>query len=214
MTESTEVHIKLGANGKLPVYATAGSAGCDLYTSADFVLRPGETRVLPLDFVIAIEPGVEAQIRPRSGLSLKSSLRLPNSPGTIDSDYRSEVGVIMQNTFSASQLAEQIIIQPSLLQDLAANYQRVTLLNCLEKAGQTDACQILSASLPELAGQIVYLDQAGNPYGTIYVQKGERIAQMVFSRCLSASFADEAAPENIGHNRGGGFGSTGMGHIE
>lgn len=213
MTERTEVRIKIGANGKLPAYATAGSAGCDLYTSADFVLRPGETKVLPLDFVMAIEPGVEAQIRPRSGLSLKSSLRLPNAPGTIDSDYRSEVGVIMQNTFSAAQLAEQIILRPSLAQELAASCRRVSLLSCLEQAGQTDACQVLSESLPELAGQMIYLDQAGNPYGTIYVQKGERIAQMVFSRCLSADFADEAAPESIGQNRGGGFGSTGMGHL-
>ena len=170
--------------------------------------------MLPLDFVMAIEPGVEAQIRPRSGLSLKSSLRLPNAPGTIDSDYRSEVGVIMQNTFTAGQIAGQIILQPSLAQDLAANYRRVSLLNCLEQAGQTDACQVLSASLPELAGQMVYIDQAGNPYGTIYVQKGERIAQMVFSRCLSADFANEASPESIGQNRGGGFGSTGMGHLE
>jgi len=214
MTEYTDVLIKIGTNGKLPVYATAGSAGCDLYASTDLCLRPGETRLLPLDFVMAIEPGVEAQIRPRSGLSLKTSLRLPNAPGTIDSDYRSEVGVILQNTFSSSQLAEQIMRQPSLAQDLAADYRRVTLRDWLELTEQTTAGHVLSTSLPELADQIFYLDQAGNPFGTIYIQKGERIAQMVFSRCLSANFADEDAPEKIGQNRGGGFGSTGIGHRE
>lgn len=214
MTEHTEVRIKIGTNGKLPVYATDGSAGCDLYASADLFLRPGETKVLPLDFVMAIEPGVEAQIRPRSGLSLKTSLRLPNTPGTVDSDYRSEIGVILQNIFNPGQLSEQIISQPSLAMDLAANYRRVTLRDCLEQMGQPDVAQVLSAKLPELADRIFYLDQAGNPYGTIYIQKGERIAQMVFTRCLSAYFTDEDAPEKIGQNRGGGFGSTGMGDVE
>ncbi|MFZ4165122.1 dUTP diphosphatase [Brevundimonas sp. NPDC058933] len=85
----------------LPAYETAGSAGMDLRAAvAEFepiVLAPGERRLIPTGLKIALEPGYEAQVRPRSGLALKHGVTCLNSPGTIDSDYRGEVGVILIN---------------------------------------------------------------------------------------------------------------------
>ena len=85
----------------LPAYETAGSAGMDLRAAVaafePVVLAPGERRLIPTGLKIALEPGYEAQVRPRSGLALKHGLTCLNSPGTIDSDYRGEVGVILIN---------------------------------------------------------------------------------------------------------------------
>jgi dUTP pyrophosphatase len=85
----------------LPAYETAGSAGMDLRAAvAEFepiLLAPGERRLIPTGLKIALEPGYEAQVRPRSGLALKHGVTCLNSPGTIDSDYRGEVGVILIN---------------------------------------------------------------------------------------------------------------------
>jgi len=83
----------------LPAYATEGSAGMDLRADVKdaVVLNPGEIRLIPTGLAIAIPPGYEAQIRPRSGLALKHGIGMVNSPGTIDSDYRGEIGLIMIN---------------------------------------------------------------------------------------------------------------------
>ena len=82
----------------LPSRQTTGSAGFDLASAEpDFVLAPGERRLVATGFVLEIPPGIEGQVRPRSGLALRHGLTLPNSPGTIDSDYRGEVKVILQN---------------------------------------------------------------------------------------------------------------------
>ena len=85
----------------LPAYETAGSAGMDLRAALaegeTLVLEPGQRKLVPTGLKIALEPGFEAQVRPRSGLALKHGISAPNSPGTIDSDYRGEVGVILIN---------------------------------------------------------------------------------------------------------------------
>ena len=85
----------------LPAYETTGSAGMDLRAAvADdqpLTLAPGARALVPTGLKIALEPGFEAQVRPRSGLALKHGITCLNSPGTIDSDYRGEVGVILAN---------------------------------------------------------------------------------------------------------------------
>ena len=85
----------------LPAYETAGSAGMDLRAAvpedAPLTLEPGARVLVPTGLKIALEQGWEAQIRPRSGLALKHGISSPNTPGTIDSDYRGEVGVILIN---------------------------------------------------------------------------------------------------------------------
>jgi len=83
----------------LPAYATDGSAGMDIYAAVeqDMEIKPGETVLIPTGFSIELPHGFEAQIRPRSGLAVKHSIGIMNSPGTIDSDYRGEVKIIITN---------------------------------------------------------------------------------------------------------------------
>ncbi len=84
---------------KLPEYATALSAGMDLRANIDgpVVLKPMERRLIPTGLFISLPQGYEAQIRPRSGLAIKKGITVLNSPGTIDADYRGEIGVILIN---------------------------------------------------------------------------------------------------------------------
>ncbi len=84
---------------QLPAYATAQSAGMDLRANLaePIVLHPLERRLIPTGLHIALPEGYEAQVRPRSGLALKHGLTVLNSPGTIDADYRGEIGVVLVN---------------------------------------------------------------------------------------------------------------------
>jgi len=84
---------------QLPAYATPQSAGMDLRANLDapVTLRPLERRLIPTGLHIALPEGYEAQVRPRSGLALKHGLTVLNSPGTIDADYRGEIGVVLVN---------------------------------------------------------------------------------------------------------------------
>ncbi|MDG1004716.1 MAG: dUTP diphosphatase [Emcibacteraceae bacterium] len=98
------VNIKILPNGKglkLPEYETRNSAGMDLMAATkegeDLVIKVGERRMVPTGFSMAMGPGFEAQVRPRSGLAWKNGITLLNSPGTIDADYRGEVKVILIN---------------------------------------------------------------------------------------------------------------------
>ena len=86
----------------LPVYATEGAAGMDLLAAVvePVVIAPGQRVLIPTGLAIALPPGFELQVRPRSGLALRNGIVLPNSPGTIDEDYRGEIQVIMLNTGS------------------------------------------------------------------------------------------------------------------
>ena len=88
-----------GADLALPAYATLGSAGLDLLAaiSDDISLAPGSRVLMPTGLAIALPEGYEAQVRPRSGLALKNGVTVLNSPGSIDADYRGEIGVILIN---------------------------------------------------------------------------------------------------------------------
>lgn len=90
----------------LPAYETAQSAGMDLRAAleGDLVLAPGARALVPTGLFLQIPPGYEAQVRPRSGLALKRGLTVLNAPGTIDADYRGEVGVILVNLSAAEQI--------------------------------------------------------------------------------------------------------------
>lgn len=108
----------------LPHYATSGSAGMDLRANIDeaIVLESLERKVVPTGLYIELPVGYEAQIRPRSGLAFKKGLSIPNAPGTIDSDYRGEIGVILINLSK-----EAITIEPSerIAQMVIAKYEVV-----------------------------------------------------------------------------------------
>ena len=100
--ESVEIEVVRLAHGRdlaLPDYATASAAGADLLAAIDqdIVLGPLERRIVPTGISIALPVGFEAQVRPRSGLAAKHGVTVANAPGTIDADYRGEVGVILIN---------------------------------------------------------------------------------------------------------------------
>ena len=88
---------KIKDNAIIPKYAHEGDAGVDLYSTEDYLLKPGERILVSTGVKIAIPKGYEAQIRPKSGLALKHGLSVANTPGTVDSCYRGEVGVIAIN---------------------------------------------------------------------------------------------------------------------
>ena len=93
-----------GADLPLPAYATAGAAGMDLLAAITdpVTLAPGARALIPTGLAVALPPGYELQIRPRSGLALRHGIILPNSPGTIDEDYRGEIQVIVMNAGDAA----------------------------------------------------------------------------------------------------------------
>jgi len=102
--ERVKVQIKkLSEDAVIPQYAHKTDAGADVYAIEDVTLKPHETQLIKTGISVAIPVGYEIQVRPRSGLSLKTGLRVANAPGTIDSDYRGEVCVIMTNTANLSQ---------------------------------------------------------------------------------------------------------------
>jgi dUTP pyrophosphatase len=113
--------LRVGGRGEpleLPRYQTAGAAGMDLRADEPVDLAPGERRLVPTGIAVAIPAGWEGQVRPRSGLALKLGLGVANGPGTIDSDYRGEVGVILVNwgqervRLSRGERIAQLVVAP------------------------------------------------------------------------------------------------------
>jgi dUTP pyrophosphatase len=102
----------------LPRYETPGSAGLDLRADEPVSLAPGERRLVPTGLAVEIPHGHEGQVRPRSGLALRLGVGMVNAPGTIDSDYRGEVGVILVNhgrepvSFARGERIAQLVISP------------------------------------------------------------------------------------------------------
>lgn len=102
----------------LPRYETAGAAGMDLRADEPFALAPGERRLVPTGLALELPPGYEGQVRPRSGLAIRHGIALVNAPGTIDSDYRGEVQVVLVNlgqapvTFARGDRIAQLVIAP------------------------------------------------------------------------------------------------------
>ncbi len=134
------VRIQRLPNGEglpLPSPATAAAAGCDLAAAVDgeLVLAPGQRELVPTGFRIELPPGYEAQVRSRSGLALRHGITLPNSPGTIDADYRGEVCVILQNggdedfVVKRGDRIAQLIVAPV----LAVRFEEVDALEETER---------------------------------------------------------------------------------
>ncbi len=121
------------ADAKLPRYMSAAAAGADLSAAIDapLVLAPGDRRAVDTGLAMAIAEGYEGQVRPRSGLAIKQGLTVVNAPGTIDSDYRGEVKVLLINlgtepvTIEPGQRIAQLIIAPV----VQADFQAVTELS-------------------------------------------------------------------------------------
>lgn len=104
MGKEVEVFVEICREGiELPEYANLGDAGLDIRSAVDIDILPGQTVIIPTGLKVAIPVGYEIQVRPRSGVSSKTPLRVVNSPGTIDSGYRDEVGVIINNSSKSGE---------------------------------------------------------------------------------------------------------------
>jgi dUTP pyrophosphatase len=102
MSSEVTVRVVLEEGAEAPAYQTAGAAGMDLRCLESFSLAPLERRLVRTGLRIALPEGYEAQVRPRSGLALRHGIAMVNAPGTIDSDYRGEIGLILINLGSAA----------------------------------------------------------------------------------------------------------------
>ncbi len=121
MPDRVPVRIKRLPHGHgldLPAYATDGAAGMDVLAAEPLILRPGARAAVGTGLAVAIPPGYEIQVRPRSGLALKHGISVPNTPGTVDSDYRGELKVILINhsqdnfTIQRGDRIAQLVVSP------------------------------------------------------------------------------------------------------
>ncbi|UYH54818.1 dUTP diphosphatase [Qipengyuania sp. SS22] len=121
MTDPVGVRLKRLPHGEglaLPAYATSGAAGMDVLAAEDCVLAPAQRHAVATGLAVAIPQGYEIQVRPRSGLALKHGITVPNTPGTIDSDYRGELKVILINhgagdfTIQRGDRIAQLVLAP------------------------------------------------------------------------------------------------------
>lgn len=167
-----EVPIEIDSDTNLPVYANATDAGADVIANEDIILAPGESKIVKTGIKVAIPEGYELQVRPRSGISAKTTLRESNSPGTVDTGYRGEVGVILYNDCFTGK--------PSFKSD----------------------CKVCHVD-----GKSSGVDAKD---GSIVINKGDRIAQVVLIKVCKAIFKVVPDVSTIGENRGGGFGHTGV----
>ena len=135
MHDPVHGRITLEEGVALPQYQTAGSAGLDLCTIEDFTLKPLERKLVGTGIRIAVPQGYEAQVRPRSGLAIKHGITLVNTPGTIDSDYRGEIKIIVINlgkkvvSFNRGDRIAQLVICPV----IHAQLQEVVTLDDTER---------------------------------------------------------------------------------
>jgi dUTP pyrophosphatase len=118
---------------QLPLYATEGSAGMDFFACGNYELLPGEVRLIRTGIAMEIPEGYELQIRSRSGLALKNKIFVLNAPGTIDSDYRGEIGVIICNV---GQYSYRINEGDRVAQGVISKYDKAEF-NLVEEVGST-----------------------------------------------------------------------------
>ncbi|MGI6091032.1 MAG: dUTP diphosphatase [Saccharofermentanales bacterium] len=208
MKENTPVHkpkiyIEVLDGGSLPHRASVEAAGYDLTASKPCRIMPGSTGLITTGIKIALPLGYEAQIRPRSGLALKTSLRIPNSPGTIDSDYRDEIKIIIHNQFLFSSLPDLLLQKPELLDYLQQQCRKSSYLAFLSATSGKKQSHNLIQDFD------IWLEEDGLPFGTIRINQGDRVAQMVISKSFSVEFELCDNLGSVRSNRGGGFGSTG-----
>lgn len=153
----------------IPSYAHETDAGLDIYSPSEYTIAPGETIIIPTGIKVAIPEGYAILIQPRSGQSAKTKLRVANTPGLIDSGYRDEIGVIVEN------------IEPP-FKDIDYEF---------DDNGEIHIKSIL--------------------HGQSYtITEGQRFAQMRLVRVPKANFVQVSSVSEVGEDRGGGFGSSGL----
>lgn len=156
-------------NAKAPAYAHETDSGMDVYALEDINLAPGEQRIIPIGIKVALPAGYELQVRPKSGISAKTKLRIANAPGTIDAGYRDEIGIIVENVDAP-------------IKDITYDFN---------EDGTINITSIL--------------------HGDFYsIGEGQKFAQLVLSEVPKAILYEVESVGEMGEDRGGGFGSTGL----
>lgn len=155
---------------KIPQYANISDSGLDLYALEDITIGPGETKLVATGIKVALPPGYELQVRPKSGRALKTKLRVANTPGTIDAGYRDEIKVIIENIESP-------------IKDIKYEFDEVT------------------------HHPIITSIEHGSSF---FIGEGEKFAQLVLMEVPKVAFYRVENVGEIGENRGGGFGSSGL----
>lgn len=177
---------KIHEDAVIPKYAHPGDAGVDLVAVEDTIIAPGETVLVKTGLKMAMDPGIEAQIRPRSGIASKTKLRVVNTPGTIDSNYRGEVMVAIENTSIDFVL---------IADELGIVYTEGNAVSELYPVGKDD---------PEFKFK-------KNANGSYIIRKGDRIAQMIITKVCDMIPQEVDDINEFDSERGdGGFGSSGV----
>ena len=156
-------------DAKSPQYANTSDSGMDVYALDDYTIAPGEIKLIPTGIKLALPPGYEIQVRPKSGRALKTKLRIANTPGTVDAGYRDEIKVIVENIESP-------------IKDIEYDFD-------------DNGTPIIKSILHGAAHTI---------------GKGEKFCQLVLMEVPKAALYRVEQVGEIGENRGGGFGSTGL----
>ena len=170
LNKTIHIPCQLDKGVQLPIYAHETDAGLDIYAREEITINPGETKIINTGIKTAIPEGYAILIQPRSGQSVKTKLRIANTPGLIDSGYRDEIGVIIEN------------IEPP-FKDIDYEF---------DDNGEIHIKSIL--------------------HGEAYtIAEGQRFAQMRLVQVPKAEFIQVESVGEIGEDRGGGFGSTGIG---
>lgn len=156
---------------KEPAYAHVTDSGMDVFALEDITLAPGEQKIIPIGIKVAIPAGYELQVRPKSGISAKTKLRIANAPGTIDAGYRDEIGIIVENVEPPIK-----DIQYDFNDDGSVNINSMSIIH-------------------------------GSSYT---IGEGQKIAQLVLAEVPKVTLLKVEKVSDIGEDRGGGFGSTGL----
>lgn len=156
---------------KEPAYAHVTDSGMDVFALEDITLAPGEQKIIPIGIKVAIPAGYELQVRPKSGISAKTKLRIANAPGTIDAGYRDEIGIIVENVEPPIK-----DIQYDFNEDGSVNINSMSIIH-------------------------------GSSYT---IGEGQKIAQLVLAEVPKVTLLKVEKVSDIGEDRGGGFGSTGL----
>ena len=156
---------------KEPAYAHVTDSGMDVFALEDITLAPGEQKIIPIGIKVAIPAGYELQVRPKSGISAKTKLRIANTPGTIDAGYRDVIGIIVENVEPPIK-----DIQYDFNEDGSVNVNSISIIH-------------------------------GSSYT---IGEGQKIAQLVLAEVPKVTLLKVEKVSDIGEDRGGGFGSTGL----
>lgn len=145
---------KFLSDAVIPKYQTGGASGFDLHSALYYLIPPGQIQIVQTGLEVEIPEGYELQIRPRSGLSAKTKLRIANSPGTVDSDYRGQLGIIVENT---------LYVDPTVSDPYNPNY--AITINPGDRIAQGVIVPVIRAEIVEV-DKLSSTDRGAGGYGS------------------------------------------------